>query len=136
MAVGSLVASNINLGAIREGSLFASKGVVVSNVGSSEDAFTDDLVAAVGATTGSVTATSTMGRVAAGTTDSGVFSVGYGGSTSTAGTVSGTAGVLFQSSGQVGTGLGVVNAAVAGGTVVVSGELLPFFNSLWWARRW
>jgi autotransporter-associated beta strand protein len=124
LAVGSLGGGGVvQLNAIREGGTFGEKSVAVSNVASAEDRFSDDLVAAVGATTGTVTAVATPAVVAAGETVGNGLRVGYGGTTASAGAVSGTAVIEFKSSGQSGTGLGVVDAAVRSGTVTVSGEI-------------
>jgi hypothetical protein len=124
LAVGSLTAGGeLKLAAIREGETFASKNVAVSNVADSTDRFSDDLVAAVGATTGTVTATGTTAPIAAGSTAVSGLSVGYGGTTASAGTVAGTAAIEFKSSGQAGTGLGFATPVVGSATVAVSGEI-------------
>jgi autotransporter-associated beta strand protein len=124
LAVGSLGNGGaVRLGAIRENEAFADKKVAVTNAASSEDGFSDDLIAAVGATTGGVSASGNTGRVAAGSANSTALSVGYTGNTAAAGRVSGTALVSFRSVGREVSALEEVDAAVRGATVEVSGEV-------------
>jgi hypothetical protein len=77
LAVGSLTGGSwVTLNAIREGGTFADKDVAVTNVASSADVFSDDLVAAVGLTTGTVTGSGTTTAIAAGATAFSGLSVG------------------------------------------------------------
>jgi hypothetical protein len=123
LAVGSLGASSVDLGAIRERGSFETKTLSVSNVAVSSDRFSDDLKAAIVSTAGNVSVTGGAERISAGSSSASAFTVGFAGNAGTAGTVSGTALIGFTSLGRTGTGLLDAEPLTTSGSVQVSGAI-------------
>jgi autotransporter-associated beta strand protein len=119
LASGS-ASSSVNLGAIREGGVFASKPVVVKNTAPT-NGFSDDLAAAISAT-GPVSTSGAIARLSAGS-QSTALSVGYDATGVSAGSLSATATVSYISKGQTGTGVADVAPTKASDIVAVSGKV-------------
>ncbi|MEY5025155.1 MAG: hypothetical protein RLZZ244_683, partial [Verrucomicrobiota bacterium] len=103
-AAGSLEGGSVDFGAIREGGVFGVRNVSVRN-GAMADGYSDDLATAVSTVSAGFSGSGSV-VVGAGSVNTTGLSVGYAGSTASAGAVSGSAVVTYTSRGQAGTGLG------------------------------
>ncbi|NBV35536.1 MAG: hypothetical protein EBR81_17540, partial [Proteobacteria bacterium] len=115
LASGTLAASSVNLGAIRENQTFNSGSLGVSNTASA-DTFSDDLAVAVSTADGGLQVSGGTSRLAAGSTAASSLRFVYTGTTAVAGTISSAATVAYTSKGQLGTGL----ADIAAGSEIVN----------------